>query len=134
MLQLEATPQAVGLARNTVDRFRERLPEQTWEDARLLVSELVTNSVRHAAMAPWQQIELTLGLENGVFRAVVLDPGSGFTHAARSPDPARDGGWGLFLVDRVADRWGVAGDGEARVWFELDTDTHGTPPSLDGDR
>jgi hypothetical protein len=32
------------------------------------------------------------------------------------------GGWGLFLVEKLADRWGVARNSLTRVWFEIDLD------------
>ncbi|CAN5760876.1 hypothetical protein BH18ACT17_BH18ACT17_01960 [soil metagenome] len=123
VLRLEATLEAPALARGTVDRFRERLPEASLEDARLLVSELVTNSVLHSATAPWQQIELVLSLEDGVFRVDVSDAGVGFAHEPRTPESSNESGWGLHLVSRLADRWGVVDDSGARVWFELDTES-----------
>jgi len=37
-----------------------------------------------------------------------------------APHPSRQSGWGLFLVDRMADRWGVDRSEGTRVWFELE--------------
>jgi hypothetical protein len=51
-------------------------------------------------------------------RVEVIDSGSGFAPEPR--DPARaTGGFGLFLVDTQAARWGVDREGGTRVWFEL---------------
>ncbi len=84
------------------------------EDACLLVSELVTNSVRHGAGAC---VRVRIEAEDlGALRCEVADDGSGFECAAA--DDAALGGWGLCLVEVLADRWGVA-EGSARVWFEL---------------
>jgi anti-sigma regulatory factor (Ser/Thr protein kinase) len=116
---LEPTPSAVRLARACVDRLHGQLTERQLDDARLLVSELVTNSLRHAALTPDQSIELTLEVDAEVLRAEVRDPGEGFVHEPRAPDPEGATGWGLFLVSRLASSWGVQRDGSTRVWFEL---------------
>ena len=120
VIRLEADPMSASLARARIDRYRERLSERSLA-ARLLVSELVTNSVLHSAMAPRDHIEVTFSLDEGVFRADVTDSGVGFVPQGRTAGSPPDHGWGLHLVDRLADRWGVMGDHGARVWFELDT-------------
>ena len=85
-------------------------------DVRLLVSELVTNAVRHANLATGDVIELVVELADHKLRVEVHDPGGGFVPSAPSPDPARPSGWGLYLVAELADRWGVDSDDEhARV-------------------
>jgi len=87
------------------------------EDARLLVSELVTNSVLHAGVEEGDELTLEVGVDD-VLRISVSDEGSGFTSdAAKNEDI---GGWGLLLVDRLADRWGIVHDDATRVWFEID--------------
>jgi hypothetical protein len=55
-------------------------------------------------------------------RVEVDDPGSGFEPRAPEPDPTKASGWGLYLVDELADRWGVGpgSRGGTRIWFELD--------------
>ena len=52
-------------------------------------------------------------------RVEVTDAGPGFDPAHR-PEPSEAGGWGLRLVDAMADRWGVEVTPLVRVWFELD--------------
>lgn len=95
------------------------------ENAELLVSELVTNSVRHAGLPDEASIEFSVRASAEVLMVEVADAGLGFDHtkAVRPravPGRAEPSGWGLFIVDRVADRWGaVQMDGETRVWFEL---------------
>ena len=120
MLRLEPSPSAVGRARATIDRFEGRLSAQTIEDARLLVSELVTNSLRHASIESDQEIEVSFSLDDRALHVEVLDPGRGFMPRARSSREADETGWGLFLVAQLADRWGVRPDGPTCVWFELD--------------
>jgi anti-sigma regulatory factor (Ser/Thr protein kinase) len=119
-LQLKAGPEAVGEGRHSLDRLGESLGARQLGELRLLVTELLTNSVRHAcASGDW--IALDVEVLTDAVRVVVSDRGPGFT-----PDPSpkpyldRPGGWGLYLVDRLADRWGVERAGKTAVWFEID--------------
>ena len=95
------------------------------ENAELLVSELVTNSVRHAGLPEDASIEFSVRASAEVLMVEVADAGRGFDHTAalrlqKVSGTAESSGWGLFLVDRISDRWGaVEMDGETRVWFEL---------------
>lgn len=124
-LDLESSPEAAAAARIALERLSERLPASRLRDLRLLVSELVTNAVRHAGLARGDRIRLVVDVDGQIVRVEVHDPGRGFRPRAPSPDPSRPSGWGLYLVDELADRWGVDGAGPGtRVWFELD----GTPP------
>ena len=86
-----------------------------FENARLLLSELVANAVEHVREAG--DLEVRIALSDGVLRVEVLDPGPGFEPPSRPPDSER--GWGLLFTDRLASRWAVDRDGRARVWFEL---------------
>jgi two-component sensor histidine kinase len=81
----------------------------------LLATELVTNSVRHAAVPGDIRIEATLA--EGFARIEVIDGGAGFDPEVRH----EVNGFGLRLVDKLASRWGVerAADG-THVWFEVD--------------
>jgi serine/threonine-protein kinase RsbW len=87
---------------------------------RLLVSEVVTNAVRHANLATGDAIELVVELNRRTLRVEVHDPGGGFVPSAPAPDPTRPSGWGLYLVAELADRWGVDSDETTLVWFEFD--------------
>ena len=55
----------------------------------------------------------------GYAPAVRVDRGPGFSPPNIDPDPEKAGGWGLWLVEQVADRWGIHGTGGTCVWFEL---------------
>lgn len=84
------------------------------DSVRLLVTELVTNAVRHADA---EAVELTVLVGSQRVHVEVANVGGPF--AARPRDD-RDSGWGLFLIDRLSDDWGVADEpGRQRVWFEL---------------
>jgi signal transduction histidine kinase len=83
----------------------------------LLTSELVANAVRHADA---RFVEVTCGVESRHVRVEVADAGdgSGLKPVPREPDYT--GGWGLYMVEELASRWGVAGGRGTRVWFEID--------------
>ena len=116
--RLPVTPEAAAEARHALADFA--LDDGRERDVRLLVSELVTNAVRHANLAPGDVILLVIDLEDSVLRVEVHDPGGGFVPRAPAPDPARPSGWGLYLVEELADRWGVDSDERTLVWFEVD--------------
>lgn len=103
-------------ARHRVDELE--LDAAAREVVVLLVSELVTNSVRHAR---GRSVGLLVEVDEGKARVEVVDAGSGFTPPpAPVPGEPRRSGWGLYLVERFADRWGVSSEGHTRVWFEVD--------------
>jgi anti-sigma regulatory factor (Ser/Thr protein kinase) len=116
-LRLTGGPQAAAHARRALTRLRGDLDPPLVETLRLLLTELVSNSVKHAGAD-------TLTIKIVVGRAAVLtevtDEGPGFDPARTGTPRADQTGWGLFLVERLARRWGVATDAQAtRVWFEL---------------
>jgi anti-sigma regulatory factor (Ser/Thr protein kinase) len=107
-------------ARRAVGEVSDQLSPRRLEDAQLLVSELVTNSIRHADLQIDDVITLVVVSGSGALRIEVCDSGSGFEPVERDPQPARPSGWGLYLVRELSDRWGVERNAETRVWFELD--------------
>jgi anti-sigma regulatory factor (Ser/Thr protein kinase) len=118
--RFRADRQAPGAARNALRSLNGSLDPELAADIRLLVSELVTNSLRHTGSA---DIELEVWRSDELVRVAVSDHGAGFDLAG-PPQPGDASGWGLFMVDRLADRWGVERNGDTRVWFEL-TQPHG---------
>jgi PAS domain S-box-containing protein len=143
-LIFSATPEAVGPVRRHIVGVLSRwgLDEQA-ELAELLVSELVTNSVRHAvqhsshfapaglgnplrldpgddvpaAVAP--RIELAMRVGARALWVEVHDPDVRLPRL-RLADTDDEGGRGLYLVDALADRWGARPTGDGKiVWFEL---------------
>src|SRR3954452_11905753 len=114
-------PYAAAAARRALGGLGELVSHRRLADIALLVSELVTNSVRHGGAGEDARRELAALREGQRLRVEVTDWGPGFTRDARPSRPADPvGGWGLVLVERLADRWGVERDGDATVvWFEL---------------
>jgi anti-sigma regulatory factor (Ser/Thr protein kinase) len=128
---------APGAARRAFDNFiNGELSDRQRTDARLLVTEIATNSVRHAGAGPEDSIELTLSISSSAVRVAILDHGDGFAPAAstRAKDGTREGGRGLFLLDALADRWGVEREGATSVWFEMSrgrrSDNGASPPLI----
>jgi anti-sigma regulatory factor (Ser/Thr protein kinase) len=111
---------AASVARHAVAGLAPFLDPAVAENAELLVSELVTNSVRHAVAATESTVTLEVSLRDDIVRCCVSDPGPGFEPAERAPDDDPASGWGLFLVEQLSDRWGVDLNAGTSVWFEID--------------
>ena len=118
-IRLPRGPEAPADARHAImDWFDGILDRRAIEDVKLLVSELVTNAVRHPRREG--HIDLSVELGRARVRVEVADPGEGFTQPrVGEPPPDALGGRGLLIVDRVASRWGVTPGQPTRVWFEL---------------
>ncbi|MCI0635617.1 MAG: ATP-binding protein [Actinobacteria bacterium] len=119
-LALPALPDSIPVARHVLDRLEDSVEQSMLEDLRLLVSEVVTNSIRHGPGG--QIVELRVSVNRRVVRVEVEDAGSGFEPPVNQ-DAERTAGWGLMLVDRLADRWGVSSARTTTVWFEIDRST-----------
>lgn len=116
-LRLCGGPEAAAEARKAISTLRADLDPPLIETLRLLVTELVTNSVRHTD-AP--KITLRVAIGKGAVLTEVTDEGPGFDPEALGEAGSDTCGWGLFLVQRLAQSWGVKDDGASkRVWFEL---------------
>jgi anti-sigma regulatory factor (Ser/Thr protein kinase) len=119
-LRLSPSPAAPAAARGALGPLRGAVDEDTLGSVQLLVSELVTNAVRHADLSDRDWIELRVEATDERVRVSVADPGPGFTRPPPAPELNGPSGWGLFLVQRLADRWGVERPGETVVWFEIE--------------
>ena len=97
------------------------MPVEVLEDARLLASELITNSLRHPEIPDDASLRLAVHLRDGALRVEVRDPGTNGVVAPREPDRENGGRFGLQLVDKIATRWGVNRTGGTNVWFEVDS-------------
>lgn len=121
-LRLPLKPESVPAARGSLDALQNRVPHSALEDARLMVSELVTNSLRHGGVSN-RSIEVLADIEGRTLMVQVRDQGKGFRPHPRASDAPADSGWGLYLVEQLADRWGATSDGATCVWFELQLDS-----------
>lgn len=121
-LRLRPDEAAPAMARGWLDRFSEEISSEKLEDARLVVDELVSNSVRHANLSVEHgRVTLRLVVRRGMLEGSVCDTGEGF-EVVRPPRPREDmsGGWGLPIVERLCSRWDTSRqDGLFCVWFEM---------------
>jgi anti-sigma regulatory factor (Ser/Thr protein kinase) len=119
---LDAAPDAGVTARRAVVDGDGELPAAVRHDVLLLVTELVTNAVRHAGVAPGRPVRVDVRRWRQRVRVEVADQGAGFPAVPRPRRPSDEpGGWGLFLVERIADRWGVDHCSPGKcVWFEIE--------------
>jgi anti-sigma regulatory factor (Ser/Thr protein kinase) len=106
------------------DALRERgahLPRQMRDDLLLLLTEVVTNAVRHSGATQGDPIQIAMNENHDCVRVEVTDPGDGFQPPDRLvPDLSKTGGLGLVLVDRLSRAWGTRRTARgALVWFEL---------------
>ncbi len=90
-------------------------------DAGLIVSELVTNSVRHAPVSPFELIVVDMRMLEDRMRITVSDPGSQLEPRLLAADPAAPYGFGLRLVNDLSAAWGVTHEppDTTQVWCEL---------------
>jgi anti-sigma regulatory factor (Ser/Thr protein kinase) len=95
-----------------------QVADQVLDDAQLLVSELVTNSVRHAKLAAGATVRVSVEICDGFMRLEVEDPRDVAIEAV-APNREHGGGFGLFPVEALAQRWGSNHDGSTCVWAEL---------------
>jgi GAF domain-containing protein/anti-sigma regulatory factor (Ser/Thr protein kinase) len=118
-LTIAGGPAAPGEARRALTQaLAGRVPGVAQGDALIVVSELVTNAVRHGgARVASDAVSVHAALTPAGVRIEVTDPGAGFEPGGHGP--RADGGYGLHLLDRLATRWGVAGAEPVTVWVEL---------------
>ena len=112
-VKLSPDEQAPAAARRALDGFAGVIEPRLLPNLRLIVSELVTNGVLHGK----GDVRLKLVLSDASLHVEVVDDGHGLTEPELNPD--RDGGWGLVIVDKLADRWGVFA-GSTHVWAQID--------------
>src|SRR5436189_3561950 len=94
--------------------------------ATLLVTELFSNSIKHSGLGPDDRIRITVRWTGQRLHVIVRDRTDGSSPPlyaeSRRPPPDAEAGWGLFLVDRIASRWGTLEDDDgAGYWFDLET-------------
>jgi len=118
-LSIAGGPRAPARARAWLQSATSWVPRELESNLLLLTSELVNNSVAHGKAGDQDVIEIELRATSRGVRAQVSDSGEGFAPGERLLAIDEPGGWGLVLVERVADSWGVDHNGRTSVWFEL---------------
>jgi anti-sigma regulatory factor (Ser/Thr protein kinase) len=121
-LTVPVGPHAPAAARAGVTEWLDgHITESARDNARLLVSELVTNCVQHGHLAADAPVRIRAYLADGVLRVEVRNPGRDGSVRRRKPVPT-GGGYGLHLLELLAASWGV-NTGGTQVWFELPAST-----------
>lgn len=120
-LHLDGSSHAAGRARREMSRLSTELDARLLDNMRLLVTELISNSVRHAGA---RAVELTVAVSPERVRVEVANVGRPFRpepgEAGREARREADSGWGLFLIESLSHDWGVVDDSSSqRVWFEI---------------
>lgn len=119
--QLDPTPASAGEARRHLRSLG--LNHHVCRRSELLVTELVANVVRHADVGDEDPIELAVrDVPGGRLHVEVIDRGHGFDpdEVQQESSPLEGGGWGLRLLERLSDDWGVLrADDRTCVWFEV---------------
>jgi anti-sigma regulatory factor (Ser/Thr protein kinase) len=119
-LRVVLGPDASGTARAALRSWGSgHLSDDVLDDAQLLLSELVTNGLRHAGLGTGDMLAVRASIDDGLLRVEVENPGMVGEVAPRPPDLDGAGGFGLQLVDALTDRWGVIRDGGTCVWAEM---------------
>jgi serine/threonine-protein kinase RsbW len=113
--------QAPRHARSVMSSHLREMDRTVAGDAELIVSELVTNSVRHAGVGSDQQVTVDLMMLNEHLRITVTDPGCHLEPRLIAEDLDGLGGHGLRLVEQLSAAWGVGRDavGATQVWCDL---------------
>lgn len=115
-LRLAADLRAARRARSALRMFQDDLDGDDYAVLALIVTELVTNGVRHGSASESDSLLIEVVMDDGTLRGVVVDNGPGFEPSTAESDGP--GGRGLTIVERAATVWGTA-DGGRRVWFEM---------------
>ena len=119
---LPYTPSSVAVARRrlTSDLVAAGIYDPAVCDAAVVVSELLSNAIRHAAPLPGAQVRVAWTLDHDALRVAVSDAGDGSLPRITEPAPGAPGGRGLGIVESLSCRWGVLrDDGETTVWAVL---------------
>src|SRR6266496_1419395 len=101
---LPADMTAPALARHALDDLSSRVPPSAAQDLRLVVSELVTNAVKHEGLREGETIGLEVRIRPQTAEVTVRYPEHVGFAPILPPEPDEASQWGLFLVDRISDR------------------------------
>jgi two-component sensor histidine kinase len=120
--RLPSSPEAPRLARDALEQaLTGYLTPESLYDAKLMVTELVTNSLRHAGLGREDYLRLSVHVDTSasVARIEIADPGPGFFPDRYTSSLTSPGGRGLEIVRSLSLRWGVERQRWNAVWFEI---------------
>jgi hypothetical protein len=114
------SPDAPGQVRWRVRGF-DAIVDGLRSDFELLLTELVSNVVRHSGLGPSDAMTIRVAAAPGYVWTEVSDPGRRLPQVQfpmTKGEPV-ESGFGFLLIDRIATRWGTVDGPGATVWFEL---------------
>lgn len=121
VFELAGSTDAAAVARRALRAGNGSLAAAVRDDVLLLVTELVSNAFQHAHAERERPIRVELRHWCHLVRVSVFDQGAGFGSQTAISARGEADGWGLYLVDRIADRWAATPMTSGNcVWFELD--------------
>jgi anti-sigma regulatory factor (Ser/Thr protein kinase) len=116
-LDLPVDPTSIGTARHLLDDLPKPLTNDALWRAQLVMSELVTNVIKHGESSEQDSVHIWIGISPERLRIEICNSVPPVDRGPiRPPAPGQQGGMGLYLVDRLADRWGVE---DPCVWVEV---------------
>ncbi len=118
-LSVPADPSSLVIVRQAVHSLGGPCGQEVTDRLAMILSELVTNAIRHAGVRRDAKLEVVVETGDGDICGRVVDPGPGFDPEGLPDRPLHEGGFGLRIVDKLATRWGVSRNGRTEVWFEL---------------
>src|SRR5665213_1519669 len=130
--RFEASEEAVGAARNFVAETIADAPIETRESVSVMVSELATNALLHAASG----FEVSVDRSDPSVVVSVSDRGAEGMPRLRAPGSSEPHGRGLRVVDALSAEWGVSttGDEGKTVWFRIRLEPPMSHYSTSGDQ
>ena len=118
---LPCSPAAPRAARAAVTEWLSGLVgAHALDDIRIIVTELVSNSVRHAQLGPGDLVTVRVQLAEHRLRIEVANPGTAGEITSNGGSPHATGGMGLQLIERLCTTWGIARDRDTTVWGEIE--------------
>jgi hypothetical protein len=112
-----------------VEALLDGLEEQPRSGGALLASELIAQVVARDPEFHGEAVGLTIELRNDAVRMEATGPATPSAGGGWDPgspaDPLAD--WGRFILDRLADRWGVGVDPQRSIWAEIERSPRLTP-------
>lgn len=115
-------PRSMKAITAEVEALLDGLDERSRRSGGLLTSELIAQVVGRAPGSQSGPVGLTVQLREDAVRLEATGPaapsiGATARHDLASPDPVAD--WGRFIIDRLADRWGISGGARPDIWAEI---------------
>ena len=123
VLVLPFTAASVGVARRRLvsDLLEAGICGPTVADAAVVISELMSNALRHAKPLPGSSIRVAWHLDAGTVQVSVSDGGGPTRPELGEPTQSTTGGRGLRIVERLSRRWGTRSDDDGTtVWAEVE--------------